>query len=90
MVRTLPRFRPGVTVMPMAADYFRCLFPRSFRLYNCNWSYDFLVGNFFDIEFVSLGQGIHGNLNYLVRKGSLRFRRARDADLQRGQGANAY
>src|SRR5260370_1842718 len=88
-VKTLPHFRLGVTVPPMAADDLRCLFRHSFRLCNGNRSYDLLVGNFLDIEFVSLDQGISGNLNYLVRNGSLLFRRPRGADLQRGQGADA-
>jgi len=89
MVGTLPHFRLGVTVLPMAADYLRCLFRRRFRLCNRNRSYDLPVGNFLDIEFVSLGQGISGKLDCLVSKGSLLFRRPRGADLQRGQGADA-
>jgi len=90
MVRTLPHFRLGVTVLPMAADDFRYLFRCSLRLRDCNRSDDLLIGNFFDVEFVSLGQGIPGNLNDFVRQGGLLFRRPRDADFQRGQGADAY
>lgn len=49
-----------------------------------------LVGNFFNIKFVSLGQRIPGELNHYVPKCSLLFLRPGNADLQRSQCTNTY
>jgi hypothetical protein len=35
-VVALPHFRFGVTILPVAADYLRCLFRRSFRQHDCS------------------------------------------------------